>query len=147
MPIVGFSFTKIEVEKKPLVSQQVNIKNDLQLGNVELAKKNDYTTTDIVRFNFTFEVIYGEIGNINLTGYLVYSDDPEKLKRLVEIWEKEKRIPAILVQQVLNAMLVKCNIKALELAQDVGLPPHFELPKLKINVPKQEKGKKGGSKA
>ncbi|HZX12498.1 MAG TPA: hypothetical protein VFE88_03500 [Candidatus Nanoarchaeia archaeon] len=141
MAIVGFSFMKVGVEKKPLVSKEVKVTNDLKLGKVELAKRNDFSGSDAARFNFEFKVVYGDIGNIDLAGYLLYADEPKKLKEIVETWEKEKRLPALLVQQVLNAILVKCNVKALELAQDVGLPPHFELPKLKMSLPAKKEQK------
>lgn len=143
MPIVGFTFTKLGVEKKPLVSKQVNVTNDLKLVSVESAKRADHGNAELGRFNFSFEVKYGEIGSIDLAGYILYSDDPKKLKVIIETWQKDKMIPAILLQQILNAILVKCNVKALELAQDVGLPPHFDLPKLTMNFPNaQKKGKK-----
>ena len=141
MPIVGFTFTKFGVEKKPLVSKQVTVSNDLNLGVVELVKRSDYTGSDVAKFNFSFVVKYGDIGNIDLVGYVLYSDDTEKLKKLVGDWEKNKVIPPVLLQQILNAALVKCNIKALELSQDVGLPPHFELPKLQINPAKSPEKK------
>ncbi len=132
MPIVGFNFTKISIEKKPFGVKQVQVKNDLKLGKVELSKRYDVTHADVARFNFVYEVRYGEMGSIDLEGYVLYSDKADALKKLVDQWEKEKEIPLILLNQVLNASLLKCNIKALELAQDVGLPPHFELPKINM---------------
>ena len=141
MPIVGFTFTKVSVEKKPLISKEVQVNNDLQLKKVDLAQRSDYTGSDLGRFSFTFTVAYGEIGSIDLAGYVLYADTPENLKRIVETWEKDKMIPALLLQQILNAILVKSNVKALELAQDVGLPPHFDLPKLTMNLPKSSSKK------
>lgn len=138
MPITGFSFTKFGVEKKPLLSKQVSVTNDLTLGKVEFFEKNELNRSDIVRFNFNFDVKYGDIGDINLKGYVMWSDTLEKMKEVVSTWEKDKAVPAVLLQQILNAALVKCNVKALELAQDVGLPPHFDLPKLKVNLPDQK---------
>lgn len=142
MPITGFTFTKVGIEKKPLVSQQVSITNDLTLGVVELVKKSEYNPNEVVRFNFNFDVKYGDIGDINLKGYVIWSSTPEKMKEVVDSWEKDKMVPAVLLQQILNAALVKCNIKSLELAQDVGLPPHFDLPKLKVNLPQGDQAAK-----
>ena len=141
MAIVGFTFTKFGVEKKPLISKEVKIANDLQLGKVEFVKRAEQGG-EVVKFNFTYKVSYGDIGNIDLEGYLLYADAVDKLRKLVDAWEKEKMVPVILLQQVLNAILLKCNIKALELAQEVGLPPHFELPKLNVNIPPKQPSKK-----
>ncbi|MFA4887445.1 MAG: hypothetical protein WC595_04480 [Candidatus Nanoarchaeia archaeon] len=136
MAIVGFTFMKFSVEKRPLISKQVKINNDLQLGSLELVKRAEQGA-DVLKFNFTYKVSYGDMGDIDLAGYLLYADSLERLNKLLETWQKDKMIPVILLQQVLNAILIKCNIKSLELAQDVGLPPHFELPKLNVNIPKQ----------
>ena len=48
-------------------------------------------------------------------------------------WKKNKKIGDEKVAlQVLTTILTKCNIKALTLSQEIGLPPPIPLP-IKIN--------------
>ena len=57
----------------------------------------------------------------------------EKIKEYLSSWEKDKSIPTDIMSQILNTILFKCNVKALNLSQEVNLPPHIQLPRVKPN--------------
>jgi hypothetical protein len=55
-------------------------------------------------------------------------DESGKNKKILEEWKKDKKLNEEISALVFNTILARCNVKALNLAQDVGLPPHFRLP-------------------
>ena len=45
---------------------------------------------------------------------------------------KVKKVDAKRSQPILNSILQKCNVKALSLGNEVGLPPHIPFPRLAL---------------
>ena len=132
MSIVGFNFEKIMVEKKNKVSSNLKIKSNLSIVDIEKENLNLTSAGDVLKFNFEYGVDYEpEIGKIVLNGNLLYMEDPENIKKILEDWKKDKKLPKPLMAQIFNTILAKSNINALSLTQEVNLPPHIKLPILK----------------
>ena len=136
MPIFGFNYIKIDVEKKKSVKGNVNIHNNVTIKNVE---KSDVDISNdkqqVARFNFEFTSKYEpEIGKIVLGGNILYLDEQKKIKEILDTWKKEKRVEKELMTTILNTILAKCNIQALILSESVNLPPPIPLPKVEVNA-------------
>ncbi len=131
MPIVGFVFDKIIAEKSKPIEGQVSVKRDVSIKSirkedVELGPKRK---EELLKCDFEFSVKYEpSIGVIGITGHILYREEAPDLKKILDNWKKNKALPASLTALLLNAVLLRCNIKALSLTQDVGLPPHLQLP-------------------
>lgn len=132
MPIVGFNFESVSVEKSKPVEAKMQIKSDVHISNIKEEKlPTGKTKTDGLKFNFEFNIAYEPgIGNINLKGHIFYMDDPKELKNIIQTWKKDKKISPQLTAQIINTVLFRSSIKALSLAQDVNLPPHIRLPQI-----------------
>lgn len=132
MTIVGFSFTKMNVERKGPVKGKVNIKNNVSIKAVEKADVSlGMANQDGLRFTFEFTTTYEpKIGEIVLTGDVVDLQPEKKVEEVIKSWKKEKKIDASIMTQVLNTVLSKCNVQALILSKDMNLPPHIPLPKV-----------------
>ena len=90
---------------------------------------------DGLRFNFDFDIDYTpNIGNINLKGHIFFMDDPKALKDIFKQYKKDKKISPELTAQIINTILLKSTTKALNLAQEVNLPPHMRLPQITQKV-------------
>lgn len=132
MPIVGFNFDKIMIEKNNKIAGKLQIKNDLSITTLEQEKLNITGSDEVLKFNFKFTVNYEpKIGKIDLEGNVLYMEEPKKSKEILDGWKKDKKLPKELGPQILNTILARCNIKALNLTQEVNLPPHIRLPILK----------------
>jgi len=132
MPIIGFNFDRISIEKTNKISEKLSIKNDLSITNLEKEKLNLSPKESVLKFDFKYSVDYEpKVGKIILTGNLLYMEEEKRATEILTGWKKDKRIPTDIGPQVLNTILAKCNIKALNLTQDVNLPPHIKLPILK----------------
>ena len=57
-------------------------------------------------------------------------NEQKKMNEMVKGWKKEKKISPEIIQGLFNTIIARSNIKALQLEQDLNLPPHLPMPKL-----------------
>ncbi len=133
MPLVGFNFDKIIIEKLGKIEGKIDIKNNLGIDKVEQEKISLTPSEEVLKFTFNYEILYEpEIGKISMIGHLLYMDKPSEIDGILKYWKKNKKVPKELIPLLLNAVLSRCSVKALALAQDVNLPPHLSLPRVRL---------------
>ena len=132
MAIVGFNFTKILVEKKSGINCKVDIKNNISVKNVESADLPLGTVKNkALKFSFEFNSEYSpSMGQILFNGELLYMGEPSRQDEILKNWKKSKEVPKDVMSDVLNTILMRCNVQALVLSRDVNLPPPIPLPKV-----------------
>jgi hypothetical protein len=141
MPIIGFNFTKISVERKGDVAGKISIGNNISITNVA---QKDLALGDIkqkgARFSFEFSVGYEpKIASILMTGDILYAGDDKKIEEILSQWKKNKQVAPDVTVEVLNSALVRCNIQALVLSKEMGLPIPIPLPKVSAEQQKEAK--------
>ena len=62
-------------------------------------------------------------------GYVLLALDAEKSKEVLKKW-KSKKVSDDIRIHLFNFIMTKCNIKAINLEDDVGLPLHVPMPRL-----------------
>ena len=134
MTVIGTNFTKIVVEKKGAVKGKVSIANNVAIDDV---KETDIAIGSAkqkaLKFTFEFTAKYEpKLGEIILNGELIFLEKPEKIKEIAEEWKKSKKVPKEVMAGILNNILQKCNIEALILSREIGLPPPVQLPKVSV---------------
>lgn len=128
------NFTKLLAERKTDAREKVNISNNVSVTNVEeaelpLAGQSQKT----LKISFSFVTSYEpNLGEIQLEGNLLYIGEAKEMKEIAKNWEKDKRLSAEMMKQVISAVLNKCNIQALVMSKDVNLPPPVPLPKVNV---------------
>ncbi len=132
MGIIGFNIEKVLAEKKDLtVKDKLNVNTNLKIIEIDQEKLPIGKSEDILKFTFEFEVDYEpKVGDIVLRGHILYLEDPKLIKEIMKNWKKDKNIKPEIMKQLFNAILTKCNIRALSLSQEVNLPPHIGLPRI-----------------
>ena len=129
--IGGFSIDKLEVEKKVHdFKGKVSIKNSLKIKDVKEEQTPFKDKKTALRFSFEYSVDYApKLASITINGSIIYiSNDSDEI---IKEFKKSKKITNQKVSiAVMNAISDKCNIRALELSQDVNIPSPFNLPKL-----------------
>ncbi|MEK6932974.1 MAG: hypothetical protein AABW56_04245 [Nanoarchaeota archaeon] len=132
MPFIGFSFDKIEATKDvEEIKGNINIKHSLNIKDVKIHEVTMDKKQDVLKFIFEFKLNYEpKVGNINLLGNMLYLEDKKKINEILANWKKNKKLPNEVMQGLFNTVLTKSNIKALDLAQDINLPPHLPMPKI-----------------
>tara|TARA_Y100000310_G_scaffold318969_1_gene373663 strand:- start:755 stop:1207 length:453 start_codon:yes stop_codon:yes gene_type:complete len=131
MPIVGFNFDKFHVERKKPLEPPIKVDSGIKILDV---KKEDLELSDgkkqsVLRFDYDFTVTYApNQAEILINGHLILFEPKEKLESILGEWKKTQKFDVEITQMVMNNILLRCNIKALLLGQEVGLPPHIRLP-------------------
>ena len=131
MAVVGFSFTKMLVEKISPVKGKISINNNVGITSLDETKLDINTTKKALKLDFEFTSAYEpNIGKIVLNGEVIYLMDKDKAEEVIKNWKKNKKIEKDVMTQVLNNVLTKCNVKALMLSDYMNLPPPMPLPKI-----------------
>ncbi|MGB9707893.1 MAG: hypothetical protein ACPLXC_01005 [Candidatus Pacearchaeota archaeon] len=148
MVVIGFNLKKILVERKTLVRGEVKVNTKMNIIDV---KKEDIKLTagkDVINFDFEFAVNYtgianhtGPVADILFEGNVLYLVDPKDTKKILDDW-KRKEIEEEVKLKVLNTILAKCNLKALVLEEELGLPAHLPMPRFGGKKGKEKESKK-----
>ena len=136
MSIVGFSFMKINAERKASVIGQININNNIQLKELQEAKLGLGGDRGALRISFLFSSTYApNVALLSMEGEVLVLVDAKQQASMLENWKKSKQLPRELAEMVMNHILDRCNIQALLLAKDLNLPSPVPLPKVQVNMP------------
>ena len=134
MTIIGVTLNKINVEKQNKITSKITIKNNIQIK--EITAEN-FAFAGIkktgLKFNFQFTCNYEpKLGNILLEGDVLFlAKDEKEATQIKDGWTKTKKLTPDLLEKILNNALTKCNIQALKLSDDMGLPAPVVLPKFR----------------
>jgi hypothetical protein len=138
--IVGFNLTKISIEREKEMKGKLEIKSNLSVTdvnkeNIDLSKENE-----VVAFDFNLTINYEpKVAEIVFNGEVLVLMSHEEAKNVFKKWKKKEIEDSIRII-IFNTILVKCNIKALELEDELNLPTHIPMPKL---APQQQKSYTG----
>ena len=134
MAIIGFNFTSINAEKKGSAAGKISISNNVSIKDIQKAELSlGSEKQKAVKFMFEFISKYDpKIGNITLGGEVLSLEDAKNADKIIHEWEKEKKIEKDVMTSVLNNVLVKCNVQALILSQEVNLPSPIPMPRVKV---------------
>jgi hypothetical protein len=133
MTVIGFSFTKMLVEKHSPVKGKISINNNVGITAVDETKIDINTDKKSIKLTFEFTSSYDpNVAKILLQGEVIYLMPKAKAEETVKNWKKNKKLDKEVMSQVLNNVLAKCNVEALILSKDMNLPPPMPLPKVGI---------------
>jgi len=140
MTIVKINLYKVVAERN-LQSKggQIQINNNVSLKDVEeLSFAGDGKKG--LKFNFGFNCNYDpDLGKIDVEGQVLYLEDEKKIEAIKKMWDKEKRVPIEVMEEIINAALHKGNIQAIKISEEVSLPSPLPLPKVKPQGAEQKK--------
>lgn len=134
MKLMGFNFTKINIEKISSNFEKLKINTSINIDSIEERKVGSVKSNDIfLDIKFNYLINYDpEIAKIELSGKIILSVEEKLGKEILKDW-KDKKLKEEIRLTLFNAILRKSNIKALQLEEYLNLPPHFNLPSLKMD--------------
>ncbi|MBS3151452.1 hypothetical protein J4443_03685 [Candidatus Woesearchaeota archaeon] len=131
MPIVGFHLEKTLAERTKKLQKGMKATHNITITSIqnEDIEMGKSTKKPGLKFSFEYEVDYQpNIGKVSIEGSVLYLDDEKTVKAILDNWKKNKNVNQEVTAQVLNTAIVRCTIKALNMAQEVNLPPHMPIP-------------------
>ncbi|MAG47948.1 hypothetical protein CL617_05050 [archaeon] len=139
MQVVGFNINKIEAEKKVKDIKNLQVRYSPNIKNAELQELGLGKKQEVLKIDFTYKVEYIDVGNISFEGHALIVDEIKEIKEFLETWKKDKSIQTPFSMKVINVILLRANIKALLLSQEINLPPPFQLPIITQNKEEDKK--------
>jgi len=131
MAIIGVVFNSMEARiNRSKASGKIKISSKPTIKNVEKRKISLPHIEDVLVINFEFETKYEpELGSIKFTGEVLYTE--ENIDEVVKEWEKKQVLKDSIAVPVLNAVFRRCLTKAIEIAEELQLPPPINFPVVK----------------
>ncbi|MDH3324087.1 MAG: hypothetical protein OEL89_00450 [Candidatus Peregrinibacteria bacterium] len=127
LKLVGSKLIKIEAERNADFSGKLEMKTNLIINSIEKIKEAKET----LKLLYNFEIDYGELGKVSVTGNLFLTGDSKPIKDLLKA-QKEKKYDTPEYIAITNLIIQKASIKAFELEEELGLPIHIKLPSLSL---------------
>jgi len=134
LKLLGFTFTKFLAQKNPDFKGKLDILSNINILSLE-KQKLDLINGEAVKINFDFTLDYKDSGKLEILGNLMLMFDAKTQKQVLEEW-KDKKLPNDIRLAILNIILQRSSLKALQLEEEVGLPLHVQLPRLKMGEQK-----------
>ena len=130
--LANIRFTKISAERNLDYTGKPSIKPKLNISNIEKLKEGK---TEAISVYFKFGINYSELGNIDLEGKIILLMDSKLLKETIKSWDS-KTLDNDTHLIILNIIMQKASLKAIQLEEELGLPLHINIPRLKLNSKK-----------
>jgi hypothetical protein len=132
MKVVGFNFTKVNLEKKSNNLKNMKITTGIDISNIKEVKSSLLNSPDeLIVVEFEYMINYEkDIASFKFNGNMLISIDPKQAKEAISQW-KDKKIPEELRLTLFNIILKKSSLKALQFEEEFNLPPHIPLPSFK----------------
>ncbi len=131
MQVIGFNFKKIQAEKKNLSKDKLTIDSNVNIQNITEEKIEAVKDKPVLKFDFNFTVNYKpDVAEIKLQGMVLLMVEKDQSKMIFKKWKNKEVLEEIRVP-LFNLILTKCNLKALMLEEELSLPTHIPLPRIK----------------
>jgi len=134
MQVIGFNFEKIsaerkEQEKKP--EEKIEINSNISVKDITQEKIGIVKDKPVLKITFEFLVNYKpNVADIILRGNILTLVEKDEAKSITKKW-KDKKISDDVRIPLFNIILTRCNLKALDLEEQLNLPTHIPLPRIK----------------
>ena len=127
---------KLLVERKNPIKGKLSIKSKLGMDDIK-AEEVSVSKNPALKFDFTYEINYEpNVAKIEIKGVVIAIDDKDEGKAILKDWKDKKFLSPVKIP-LFNFIMNKCTLKAIELEEELGLPIHIPLPKIKA----QQSGK------
>ena len=132
MRVIGFNFTKIDVEKFSEPKEGVKIQTTVDVTDIKEMKTDILKSKDdLLEVKFSYGVKYEpKVAEIGIKGTILVSINPKESKEVLKAWKK-KEISEQFKFYVLNIVMRKSGLRAAILEDEFNLPLHVPMPSLR----------------
>jgi len=131
MKVMGFNFTKVSGEifsvgKNIKVDTEMDIRDVKEVDNAFLSTKEK-----LLEAKFSYRVNYEpNVAKIIIEGTVLLALSEKGSEDVLKEW-KTKVLPEDFKLSLVNTVMRRCTLKALNLCEELNLPIHIPLPSLK----------------
>lgn len=124
--LINSKFTKINGNRNPDFTGEIAIKTNFKIIDIKIIK------TNYIEIKYNFEINYGKLGQIQIEGFIIVSTDQKTIENFKKSWEN-KNIQSSEYISIINIIIQKTSIKAIQIEEELLLPIHIKLPKIEAN--------------
>jgi len=129
MRIIGFSLTKILVERQEKPNEKIQINQNINIKDIT-EEKIPITKDKALKITFNLTIDYSDnYAKLEFEGSVLVLPEKDEFKKFLDSW-KDKKIPEQVRIPIFNFIMSKCNIKALNLEDEMTLPYHIPMPRI-----------------
>jgi hypothetical protein len=140
MRLINFNFTKLYGERIKDTISEIRFNTKIDILSIS-PLKSDFLKIkeELIKIEFVYSILYESgLAKIDLTGTMVLSIEPRIAREVLKGW-KDKETPEEFRLFMFNTILRKSSLKALQLEEELNLPPHMPFPSFnKSNMEKKE---------
>jgi|WetSurMetagenome_2_1015567.scaffolds.fasta_scaffold143738_3 hypothetical protein len=129
MRLINFNFTKLYGERLKDTVSEIKFNTKIDILSIS-SLKSDFLRIkeDLIKIDFRYNILYEPgLAGIELAGTMVLSVEPRIAREVIKGW-KEKETPEEFRLFMFNTILRKSSLKALQLEEELNLPPHLPFP-------------------
>lgn len=140
MKLVGFDFKKISAERFKDSAESLKFNTKLDISSINTLKSDILKTKEeLLKIEFVYSVFYEpEFAKLELAGKIIIAVEPRIARDILKGWKDKETLDEFRIF-MFNIILRKANIKALQLEEELGLPPHIPLPSVNKENMKEQK--------
>ncbi len=129
--LLGFNYNKISCQKYPNFKGKLEVKPNINIVSIEKHELN-LIKQDAIKVVFSFNVNYKDLADVTLDGEMILRTDSKTQKEVLKGW-KEKKFDQEIQTMILNLIMQKASIRAIELEDEMNLPIHIRIPRLEVS--------------
>mgnify|MGYP001607841730 FL=1 len=136
MRIITFNLTKILVQREEKPKDKIQVNQNINIKDI-IEEKIPITDNKALKITFNLSINYSEnYAKLEFEGTILVLPEKDEFKQFLDSW-KSKKIPEQARIPIFNFIMDKCNVKALYLEDEMGLPFHVPMPRLTFQEPKK----------
>tara|TARA_Y100000310_G_scaffold326956_1_gene392604 strand:+ start:963 stop:1433 length:471 start_codon:yes stop_codon:yes gene_type:complete len=134
MPVTGFTFTKIQADRKGgKVTKELDIKPNITIKNVEEDKEQSQGEDKVLKVDFLLDVNYEpDVAAIIIGASVSYTDKAKIIDDVLKKQNEDKKVDDKIINETLGIFQINAHIKVLELTRQMSVPPHIRLPLMQL---------------
>jgi hypothetical protein len=125
--LIQSKIIEIKAERNPDFSGKLKLTTQLKIRSIKQLDNHK----DILKIHYALIIDYADLGKILISGIVLIKSNETNIKNILQEYENKNNDKLI---DVINVILQKTSIKALQIEEELGLPPHMQLPNLSTNT-------------
>lgn len=134
MKVVSFKLDKISAERTGERTEGLRVNTNIDISDVKEVKSGVFKGKEqLLEIRFTYGMDYEPgFAKMEFGGFMLIGVDFKDGREILKEWA-DKKLPTEFRVTLLNIIIRKSSVRALQLEEDLGLPYHIKFPTLKAS--------------
>ena len=124
LKLIGSRYKKVSGTRNIDFSGKLEMEQNIKINDLK-----EYERKNSIVVDYSYAVDFKELGLIEIEGVLYLEINDVATKKIIKDW-KSKSLEEESQMKIINLIVHKASVKALQLEDELGLPIHFRLPTL-----------------